>query len=764
MRLVSDQGEAVLTSAAPRFTDETIAGLVGDAYGAAGRVLTGLNSERDQVVLFGDDSRQLVVKLSNESESAANIELEESAALWAVTADPTLPLSTPIAVRDSGAGHRVVHHPTTGAAHFLRAYERLPGQAGLVGSDLAPGTVRAYGAVTARTARALRGFFHPTAGRRLLWHVEERERTRELAHHIDDLSGRRLVEAAFDSFEERVAPAWPALRAQVLHGDLTLDNLLVDDGEITGVLDLGDLTHSTLVFDIAAAFGSLSATLQGDGLFRTLRRFLDGYRSVTPLEPEELAALGDTVAVRAAMTLCISHWRAVDHPENAAYIRAWDEISLSLLRQFQELGHEEVTRQLGGPTPPPDTAELLGRRATVFGTALAPLTYSEPLHLVSGTGATMTDSTGRTFVDAYNNVPVVGHSHPRVSGAIADQARLLSTNLRYLHPRAIELAERLVATMPPGLDTVLLVNSGSEAVDLAWRLATAATGRTGALVTDFAYHGVTTATAALSPEEWRGGRRPAHVERYAAPRGPRPDAASFDDAVGRLQQAGHEPAMVVADTLYTSDGILVPGRAYHEGISTAARAAGALVVADEVQAGFGRTGDHLWSFVGAGLDPDVVTLGKPMGNGYPIAAVVTRGRYVEALGGEAEFFSTFAGSPVAAVAALAVLDVIEDDDLVAHAAAMGLLLRSRLREATAGCAAVRDVRGRGLLVGVDLAWTSPDLVAAVQDRVRQLGVLIGTTGPRSDVLKIRPPLPITAAQVKRVADTIADAVNQIADC
>ena len=301
-------------------------------------------------MLVGDDQRQLVVKLSHEAETATNIDLEESAARWAVTADPGLPLSTPLAVRGSQARHGVVRHPATGAAHFLRAYDRLPGQAGLVGTDLAPDTVVAYGAVTARTARALRGFFHPAAGRRLLWHVEERDRTRTLARHIDDPSTRRLVEAAFDDFEERVAPTWPALRAQVVHGDLTLDNLLVDDGEVSGVLDLGDLAHSTLVSDIAAAFGSLSATFEGAALFRTLRLFLDGYRSVTPLEPAELAALGDTIAVRAAITLCISHWRAADHPENAAYIRGWDEISVSLLRQFEELGHEGVTRRLGGPS------------------------------------------------------------------------------------------------------------------------------------------------------------------------------------------------------------------------------------------------------------------------------------------------------------------------------------------------------------------------------------------------------------------------------
>ena len=713
-------------------------------------------------MLVGDDQRQLVVKLSHEAETATNIDLEESAARWAVTADPGLPLSTPLTVRGSQARHGVVRHPATGAAHFLRAYDRLPGQAGLVGTDLAPDTVVAYGAVTARTARALRGFFHPAAGRRLLWHVEERDRTRTLARHIDDPTTRRLVEAAFDDFEERVAPTWPALRAQVVHGDLTLDNLLVDDGEVSGVLDLGDLAHSTLVSDIAAAFGSLSATFEGAALFRTLRLFLDGYRSVTPLEPAELAALGDTIAVRAAITLCISHWRAADHPENAAYIRGWDEISVSLLRQFEELGHEEVTRRLGGPSTPPETTELIGRRAAVFGTALAELTYSEPLHLVSGSGATLTDSSGETFIDAYNNVPVVGHAHARVSGAIADQARLLSTNLRYLHPRAIELAERLVDSMPGDLDTVLLVNSGSEATDLAWRLATAATGRTGALVTEFAYHGVTTASAALSPEEWRDGRRPGHVERFAAPGGPRPDPSVVR---GRRRQVAGGRAR--AGPRHRRPGV-------HQRRHPRARCG--------VPRSPGRRGQGRWrpgrGRRGAGgIRPDrrppVVVRRRRAGprRGHPRASRwATATRSPPSSPGaatprrSAARQSSSAPSPAAPwrpSPALAVLDVIDDHDLVAHAAAMGVLLRGRLREATAACPAVHDVRGRGLIVGVDLAGTPSTVVAAVQDRVREHGVLIGTTGPASDVLKIRPPLAISRAQVARVADVVAAAVHDL---
>jgi 4-aminobutyrate aminotransferase-like enzyme len=204
------------------------------------------------------------------------------------------------------------------------------------------------------------------------------------------------------------------------------------------------------------------------------------------------------------------------------------------------------------------------------------------------------------------------------------------------------------------------------------------------------------------------------------------------------------------DPTYTSDGILVPSKDYHRDLCSAAQQAGALVVADEVQAGFGRSGDHLWSFVGAGLTPDVVTLGKPMGNGYPMAAVIARRADVEALAARTEFFSTYAGGPVAAAAGSAVLDVIADERLVEHAAAMGLLLRERLS------AGGHHVRGRGLLIGLQLDAPA----GVVLDEARRHGVLIGSTGRQSDVLKIRPPLVITPEQVERVASVVLDAINK----
>lgn len=706
--------------------DATVAAVVGEHFGFHGTVRTHFNSECDQSVLLVDEfGTERVAKISQDATSVDELDLEAGAALWAHQVDPLLHIPLPLATL---AGTRHARTP-----RLVRLYERLPGRASIDGTTLSPAAVKDYGATTARLALALRGFFHPGAGRRSPWHVESRHQLGVLDNH--------LVQNARERFEQHVAPLWESLRAQPVHSDLTLDNLLLDDrGHVSGILDFGDLTHTAVVADVAAALVSVGSTRTGRDLLSTLTLFLDGYTAVSPLEPVERAVLADTVALRCAITVCLSAGR----PEGNDYLRSWDAGAWSMLRELDAATPDQLAAAFGAPRPQPSTAELLARRHTVFGSVLAPLTYGEPLTPVQGSGATLLDADGRTYLDAYNNVPVVGHAHPRVATAIADQARRLSTNLRYLHPRAIELAERLVATMPPGLDTVLFANSGSEATDLAWRIATAVTGHTGALVSNFAYHGVTTATTAFSPEQWRGGWTPDHVERFDV-------GAELAGPIERLANRLHRPAALIIDPTYTSDGILVPGKQYHAALCQTAREHGALVVADEVQAGFGRAGDHLWSFEGAGLTPDIVTLGKPMGNGYPVAAVIARRAHVEALAAQTEFFSTYAGGPVAAAAASAVLDVIEDEQLINHAGEMGELLRQRLSEAG------HQPRGRGLLIGVPLPGVD---VSAVLDEARRRGVLIGSTGPDNDVLKIRPPLVITPEQVEEVAAVVLAAVDR----
>lgn len=734
--------DGALAEPADKLSDGAIAAAVAELYGFCGSVGDRFDGERDQTVLFADDlGTRRVVKVSHPSVSAADVDLEGAAAVWVRARDQTLPVAAPLRTLDGALYGRA-------AGRLVRLYEWLPGTVSRDGATLGPGAVKEFGATAARLGVALRGFFHPAAGRRLLWHIEARHSVAEMAEAVTDPADRGLVRGALDRFEHSVAPLWETLRAQTVHSDLTLDNVLLDDADrICGIIDFGDLTHTALVADIAEAMATVGATRTGADLWSTLALFLDGYTAVSPLEPVERAVLADTVALRMAITLVLSEAEADPDAENFEYLRSWNDAARNILGELDGATAGDLAEAFGAPPPRQRSASLLARRTAVFGSVLAPLTYSEPLMPVRGCGAALFDTDGREYVDAYNNVPVVGHAHPRVAGAIADQTRLLSTNLRYLHPAAIELAERLVATMPAasGLDTVLFLNSGSEAVDLAWRIATAATAGTGALVTDFAYHGVTTATTALSPEQWRGGSAPDHVERFTV-------GAPLDGALDRLAARGHRPAAVFVDPTYTSDGILVPSRQYHAALTAAARQRGAMVVADEVQAGFGRCGDHLWSFVGAGLTPDIVTLGKPMGNGHPVAAVIARRSDVETLAGQTEFFSTYAGGPVAAVAGKAVLDVISGEHLVSHAAEMGERLRNRLS------ACGLSARGRGMLIGLEVADAA--CADAVLDRARRDGVLIGSTGPQSNVLKIRPPLVITPEQVDRVATVVTHAIEE----
>jgi 4-aminobutyrate aminotransferase-like enzyme len=296
----------------------------------------------------------------------------------------------------------------------------------------------------------------------------------------------------------------------------------------------------------------------------------------------------------------------------------------------------------------------------------------------------------------------------------------------------------------------MLVNSGSEANDLAWRLATVATGHSGAIVTEFAYHGVTTAIAEFSPEEWPQGYRPEHVETIAPPGAGR--EVDMAGAVARLDERGFGLAATYLDCGFTSDGIWTPSAGEVQAIARATRAAGGLLVADEVQAGHGRTGEHLWSFEQNGLAPDIVTLGKPMGNGYPVAAVIARQELFDRLKAEREVFSTFGGNPVAARAALAVLDVIEDERLIENARRVGEELRAALEDLRVGV-----VRGRGLLLGVELE--SPELAERVVDEMRDAGVLINRTGPHGNVLKIRPPLVFKSEHVGVLAAALAAAIT-----
>ncbi len=412
---------------------------------------------------------------------------------------------------------------------------------------------------------------------------------------------------------------------------------------------------------------------------------------------------------------------------------------------------------------------LIDRRQHLLGPAYR-LFYARPVHVVRGEGVWLYDAAGEAYLDAYNNVACVGHCHPRVVRALADQAATLNVHTRYLHERILDYVQRLIGTFPAELANVMLTCSGSEANDLAVRIACANTAAEGFIVTRFAYHGVTVAVSQLSPSLGAGVTLPPTTRTIAAPDGYRrgPDdvaealAADVRAAIDELAARGQRPAALLLDTLFSSDGIYPePAGFLAPAVAEIRRAAG-LFIADEVQAGFGRTG-AMWGFERHGVVPDIVTLGKPMGNGHPLAGIVARPELIETFAGRSRYFNTFAGNPVSCAVGMAVLDVIETEELIANARSVGERLMDGLRELATRHEVIGDVRGAGLYVGVELvrdrATKEPaaERTAQVVNALRERRVLINFTGARANVLKIRPPLVFSETH----ADLLLEALDEV---
>ena len=407
------------------------------------------------------------------------------------------------------------------------------------------------------------------------------------------------------------------------------------------------------------------------------------------------------------------------------------------------------------------TTDLLHRRYATLGTR-SPLFYSTPIEVVSGHGVWLTDVDGQVYLDGYNNVPHVGHANPVVAAAVAEQMSRLNLHTRYLNDRVVDYAEALLATFDAPLDRVFLTNSGSESNDLALRVARQHTGNTGVLVSDWSYHGNTGRLAELTTGLTTGEGLAPWVRALHIP-----DATGVADASGLLEEslsavdtaiaslveAGHGVAAVMFDPLFSTEGLVSPPSGYVEGLTARVHAAGGLVLADEVQSGFGRTGGRMWGYQMFDIHPDLVVLGKPMGNGHPLSALVTTARLQDGFGARNDYFNTFAGSAVSAAAGMAVLRVMAEENLLGRAAQLGRYVAGQLHEIVAGNPRVAAVRGRGLYFGLEFVDpadpTVPDAAATrwVVEDMRRRNVLISRIGPAGNVLKMRPPLVVTRREI-----------------
>lgn len=421
----------------------------------------------------------------------------------------------------------------------------------------------------------------------------------------------------------------------------------------------------------------------------------------------------------------------------------------------------------------PDTENLIGRRQRTFGPS-SMLFYKRPLHIVRAEGVWLIAADGSRYLDAYNNVPSVGHCHPKVVAAVAQQMGLLNTHSRYLNDGIYSYAERLLGTMPAELSNVVFTCTGSESVDLALRIARTLTGGDGVIVTQNAYHGNTSAVTEISPSSASTAPRNPDVFLVPAPdtfRGDAEDigaafAASVRSAIAAMQARGVKFAAFIADSIFSSDGVFPGDPGFLAATAEAVRDAGGLYIADEVQPGFARTGEAMWGFARHGGVPDIVALGKPMGNGYPMGGVVIRPDLLAEFGSQNGYFNTFGGTPVAAAAGMAVLDAIASEGLQENAKTTGAYLLDGLKTVAAGAPVVGDVRGCGLYLGVELVQPgseAPDPGAAerVVNAMREQRVLIGTAGLHGNILKIRPPLPFAREHADILIDAFAGAVAQL---
>ena len=776
----------------PRFSPETVAGWLAQHYGLRGE-LTPLPSYRDQNFrLMTPTGRGWVAKIAHPDQESEVIEAQTRAMQHAakrlqgrLLVPEVLPtLGDEIGLWVDGEG---------GRRHRFQVVSLVPG---ILAAEVTPWTpefLRSWGEAVARLDQSLADFQHRAVQRTEVWDLAQVSKIQGHTALLPVLRRRYLAERVFGDLGEILGQVGDRLPGSVIHNDGNEHNVLaVDEGEgyrVRGLIDFGDLVKSRRVFGlaVAAAYGCLG---RPDPL-AAIDEIVAGYHGVAALEEQEIRVLIAGVRGRLATSVTLSNREAIARGDRAdAYLTinsrpAWEALE-RLAGVDDEKVFERLSRVCGHSTVAVGSRgrsaeEILDVRRRHLGRNLS-VSYREPLKIVRGHMQYLFDESGRAYVDGVNNVCHVGHCHPRVVEAAARQMPLLNTNTRYLHDHLAEYTERLASLFPDPLSVVFLVCTGSEANDLALRLARIHTGRRGVAVVDGAYHGHTGCLIELSPYKFDGpggsGEAP-HVRTVTMPDGYRQAIKHGDSEIGRryaqdvaraadsLDEAGHGLAAFFCESMLGCGGQVELPPDYLRHAFEVVRQAGGVCLVDEVQVGFGRVGSHFWAFETQDVVPDIVTLGKPIGNGHPLAAVITTPEIADSFANGMEYFNTFGGNPVSCAVGMAVLDVIEEEGLQAHAQAVGSKLVAGLEELGTRHGLIGEVRGRGLFLGAELVRDRETLEPAAEEAswiieaMKERGILLSTDGPLHNVLKIKPPLPFAEENADQLVTLLDEVLTQV---
>lgn len=619
-----------------------------------------------------------------------------------------------------------------------------------------------------------------------VWDLQYNHLSKKHLPHITSHNIRRITHHFFLQYQTQVSPFVDELRTQIIHGDANDWNVLVSQEhpkhkkypQISGIIDFGDMCYSPLINEVAIAL--VYVMFDKEEPLRWANYFLSGYHTILPLQEKELDILYYLVGARLSVSLSQSAFHKKADPEKA-YISISEQQAIHLIQQWLRINPVKAKttfkKALGYNTQLNDTSNTDLKRRHQHTSKAMSLTFEKPIKMVGSAFQYMYDDLGNTYLDMYNNIPQVGHGHPKVVEAAQQQIAKLNTNSRYLNELYLQYTEALLKKFPAPINKVFLVNSGSAASDLAIRLAYAHSANQQLLVMQHGYHGNSQLGIDISHYKFGGkggaGKKD-HIKIAELPdtyRGRytenQKEAGKLyaQDFIAQLKKGNWAIAAFITETIVGCGGQVPLADGYLPEMFKFISAQGGLCICDEVQTGFGRTGNNFWAFEKQAVIPDIVIIGKPMGNGHPIGAVVTTDAVAKSFETGMEFFSSFGGNPVSCAIGLSVLQVIENEQLQAHAQTLGNYFKTQLETLKNRFETIGDVRGEGLFLGIDLVENKTNkvpntaLAKQVKNALKESGILVGTDGPFDNVIKIKPPLGITQNNI----DEFVELFGQVLD-
>lgn len=766
-----------------RFSTDAINLLVKQYFGIAGKATDLSGYDEWNYLITANDGKRYVFKVGTDQHGAAflraQVKITEHLALTSVGSR----LQQHYPAIDEQL--KMVPVLIDGKRYYLRLLNFLEGNF-WAASTVRPGSLYAdLGNFLGTMDRHLSTFSHPAMHRRYTWDISMAPDANRKLKYINDPHQKRIAGYFLLQFDTEVQPVLSSLRHAYVHNDANDYNLLVTNGKVSGLIDFGDMVYTALINNLAVA--CTYAMFDAKDPLHAASLVVGGYHKAYPLTEQETDLLYWLIAARLCISVAESAMNTANGSTNEHHFvtekSAWE--LLEYLIRCNPVKAQEAFRKACGFAsiiPENDYSELLAERKKYIGRNLS-ISYDQPLKITRGALQYLYDDKGGTFIDCVNNVSHVGHCHPVVVRRMQQQIARLNTNTRYLHDGLEEYAAALTATLPSRLKVCYFTNSGSEANDLAIRMSRHFTKQEDVIVLDHAYHGTSTVAIQISPYKFDGkggsGQQPwVHKAlspdlyrgqyQYGDPQAGEKYSADVQRIIAELKQQHKAPAAFICETLLGVGGQIPLPNNYLQSVYEYVKAAGGVCIADEVQVGFGRVGEKFWGFQLQEVEPDIVVLGKPIGNGHPLAAVVVTEEIANAFNNGMEYFNTFGGNPVSMVTGSAVLNVIQDEAMQQQAKDTGDYLLQLLKDLMHKHPVIGDVRGHGLFVGAELVKNRttkepavPEIDQVVQ-AMKARGFLLSTDGPLHNVLKIKPPLVFTrdnALQMVQQLDAVLSAMH-----